>query len=67
MSLNCTACNIMRDINFCRKDRTVCKICYIENKRENNINLYPQIKLLLLTNNQITETLTITKTTTLMF
>ena len=48
----------MIDINKYKKDRTVCKTCYIINKRK---------KIILLTNNQILKTLTTTKTTTLMF
>ena len=36
MNRNCTACNIMTDINNYKKDRTVCKTCYNKNKRKNN-------------------------------
>ena len=38
MNRNCTACNIMIDINNYKKDRTVCKTCYNKNKRKNKIN-----------------------------
>ena len=38
MNRNCTACNIMIDIINYKKDRTVCKTCFIKNKRKNNIN-----------------------------
>ena len=44
MNRNCTACNIMIDINNYKKDRTVCKSCYNINKRKNNINTLPQNK-----------------------
>ena len=36
MKRNCTACNIMIDINNYKKDRTVCKTCYNIRKRKNN-------------------------------
>ena len=36
MNRNCTACNIMIDINNYKKDRTVCKTCYNIGKRKNN-------------------------------
>ena len=36
MNRNCTACDIMIDINNYKKDRTVCKTCYNKNKRKNN-------------------------------
>ena len=39
---NCSACNIIVDINNYKKDRTVCKSCYNKSKRKNNnINLTP--------------------------
>ena len=44
MNRNCTACNIMIDINNFKKDRTVCKSCYNINKRKNNINTLPPNK-----------------------
>ena len=44
MNRNCTACNIMIDINNYKKDRTVCKSCYNKGKRKNNINTLPQNK-----------------------
>ena len=44
MNRNCTACNIMIDINNYKKDRTVCKTCYIKNKRKNNIDTLPPNK-----------------------
>ena len=47
MNRNCTACNIIIDINNYKKDRTVCKNCYNKNKRKNNNNTLPP--------NQITE------------
>ena len=36
MNRNCSACNIMIDINNYKKDRTICKTCYNKNKRKNN-------------------------------
>ena len=36
MNRNCSACNIIIDINNYKQDRTVCKSCYNENKRKNN-------------------------------
>ena len=44
MNRNCTACNIMIDINIYKKDRTVCETCYNKNKRKNNINTLPPNK-----------------------
>ena len=44
MNRNCTACNIKIDINNYKKDRTVCKTCYIKNKRKNNFNTLPPNK-----------------------
>ena len=44
MNRNCTACNIMIDINNYKKDRTVCKSCYNINKRKNNIKTLHQNK-----------------------
>ena len=44
MNRNCTACNIMIDINNYKKDRTVCKSRYNISKRKNNINTLPQNK-----------------------
>ena len=41
MNRNCTACNIMIDINKYKKDKTVCKTCYKKNKRKNNNNTLP--------------------------
>ena len=38
MNRNCSACNVMIDINNYKKDRTVCKTCYNKNKRKNNKN-----------------------------
>ena len=38
MNRNCTACNILIDINNYKKDRTVCKTCYNKNKRKNKDN-----------------------------
>ena len=44
MNRNCTACNILIDINNYKKDRTVCKTWYNKNKRKNNINTLPPNK-----------------------
>ena len=44
MNRNCTACNIMVDINNYKKDKTVCKNCYNKNKRKNNFNTLPPNK-----------------------
>ena len=44
MNRNCTACNILTDINNFKKDRTVCKTSYNINKRMNNINTLPPNK-----------------------
>ena len=44
MNRNCTACNVMIDINNYKKDRTVCKSCYNISKKKNNINTLPQNK-----------------------
>ena len=45
MDRNCTACNIMIDINNYKKDRTVCRDCYIKNKRKNDFNTLPPNKI----------------------
>ena len=45
MNRNCSACNIMIDINKYKKDRTVCKTCYNKNKRKNNNNTLPPNKI----------------------
>ena len=45
MNRNCSACDIMIDINNYKKDRTVCKSCYNISKRKNNINTLPQKKI----------------------
>ena len=45
MNRNCTACNIMIDVNYYKKDRTVCRICYNKNKSKNNINTLPLYKI----------------------
>ena len=44
MNRNCTACNIMIDINNYKKDRTVCRSCYNIKERKNNIKTLPPIK-----------------------
>ena len=44
MNQNCSACNIMIDINNYKKDRSVCKTCYNKNKRKNNNNTLPPNK-----------------------
>ena len=36
MNRNCSACNIIIDINNYKKDRSVCETCYNKNKRKNN-------------------------------
>ena len=36
---NCSACNIKLDVNNYKKDRTVCRDCYNEKKRKNNLVL----------------------------
>ena len=53
MNRNCTACNIMIDINNYKKDRTVCKSCYNISKRKNNINTSPQNKNIENVNNNV--------------
>ena len=45
MNRNCSACDIMIDINNYKKDRTVCKTCYNKNKRKNNIDKLPTKKI----------------------
>ena len=45
MNRNCSACNIIIDINNYKKDRTVYKSCYKKNRRKNNnIILTPNIE-----------------------
>ena len=46
MNRNCSACDIMIDINNYKKDRTVCKICYNKKKRKININTLPPNKII---------------------
>ena len=41
---NCSACNIKLDKNNYKKDRTVCRDCYNEKKRKNNVNTLPPNK-----------------------
>ena len=45
MNRNCSACDIMIDINNYKKDRTVCKFCYNKNKRKNNNDTLPTKKI----------------------
>ena len=45
MNRNCTACDIMIDINNYKKDRTVCKTCYNKNKRKNKNDTLPTKKI----------------------
>ena len=45
MNRNCTACNIMIDVNNYKKDRTVCKSCYNLSKRKNNNVTLPTNKI----------------------
>ena len=45
MNRNCTACDIMIDINNYKKDRTVCKTCYNKNERKNNNDKLPTKKI----------------------
>ena len=52
MNRNCTACDIMIDINNYKKDRTVVKTVIIKIKEKTKMTHYPQRKLILLTNNQ---------------
>ena len=42
MNGNCSACNIKIDINYYKRDRTVCKTCYNKNERKNNNNTIPR-------------------------
>ena len=42
MNRNCSACDIMIDMNNYKKDRTVCKTCYNKNKRKSNIDTLPK-------------------------
>ena len=44
MNQNCTACNIMIDINNYKKDRTICKTCYNIKKRKKKISTLPPNK-----------------------
>ena len=44
MNRNCSACNIMIDINKYKKDRTVCRDCYNKKKRKNNLTQQPKIE-----------------------
>ena len=34
----CTVCNIRIDEDNCKKDRIICKNCYIINRKKNNNN-----------------------------
>ena len=45
MNRNCSACDIIIDLNNYKKDRTVCKTCYNKNKRRNNIDKLPTKKI----------------------
>ena len=45
MNRNCTACNIIIDVNNYKKDRTVCKSCYNISKRKNNNVTLPTNKI----------------------
>ena len=57
MNGNCSACNIIIDINIYKKDRTVCKSCYNKKKRKNNnIILTPNIENVNNNNNGIVST-----------
>ena len=57
MNRNCSACNIIIDINNCKKDRTVCKCCYNKNKRKNSkIISTPNIENVNNSNNSIVST-----------
>ena len=57
MNQNCSACNIIIDINNYKKDRTVCKSCYNKNKRKNNnVILTPNIENVNNSNNGIVST-----------
>ena len=39
MNRNCSACNIIIDINNYKKDRTICRECYNKKKRKNKITI----------------------------
>ena len=39
---NCSVCNKKLDINNYKKDRTICKSCYIKKKRKNNLIQQPK-------------------------
>ena len=57
MNRNCSACNIIIEINKYKKDRTVCISCYNKNKRKNNnIILTPNIENVNNNNNGIVST-----------
>ena len=52
MNRNCSACNIKKDKNNCKKYRTVCRTCYNKKKRKNNkITSYHQPKIENVSNN----------------
>ena len=46
MNRNCSACNIIIDINNYKKDRTICRVCYNKKKRKININTLPPSKII---------------------
>ena len=39
MNRNCSACNIIIDINKYKKDRTICRDCYNKKKSKNKITI----------------------------
>ena len=57
MNRNCTACNIIIDINNYKKDRTVCKDCYNKKKRKNKITISHQQPIIENGNNNNNRTL----------
>ena len=67
MNRNCTACNIMIDINNYKKDRTVCKSCYNISKRKNNINTLPPNKKIENVDKKRNKKILVTRITTLIF
>ena len=42
MNRNCSACNIIIDINNYKKVRTICRECYNKKKRKNKITISHQ-------------------------
>ena len=57
MNRNCSACNIIIDINNYKKDRTNCRECYSKKKRKNKITISHQQPLIENGNNNNNRTL----------